>query len=98
MRDEEDAILREERSSRLAILTRRRSTNTPPISTAQAVDVYVSSTLLMNFAFTPVPEPSTWALMVLAFGGAGAALRRRRALALARQLVERPGAQVNSPS
>lgn len=30
-----------------------------------------------------IPEPSTWALMVLAFGGAGAALRRRRALALA---------------
>lgn len=33
--------------------------------------------------YQAVPEPSTWALMVLAFGGAGAALRRRRALALA---------------
>jgi len=28
-----------------------------------------------------VPEPGTWALMILGFGGAGAALRRRRLLA-----------------
>jgi len=27
-----------------------------------------------------VPEPQTWALLILGFGGAGAALRRRRAL------------------
>ncbi|WP_414694730.1 PEPxxWA-CTERM sorting domain-containing protein, partial [Phenylobacterium sp.] len=25
-----------------------------------------------------VPEPSTWALMILGFGGAGAMLRRRK--------------------
>lgn len=32
----------------------------------------------------PVPEPSTWAMMVLGFGGAGAMLRmRRRSLAIA---------------
>ena len=30
-----------------------------------------------------VPEPATWALMVLGFGGAGAVLRRRRKMALA---------------
>ena len=30
-----------------------------------------------------VPEPGTWALMILGFGGAGAALRRRRGMALA---------------
>ena len=29
------------------------------------------------------PEPSTWALMMLGFGGVGAALRRRNAMALA---------------
>jgi hypothetical protein len=27
---------------------------------------------------TAVPEPSTWALMLLGFGGAGALIRRRR--------------------
>jgi hypothetical protein len=31
----------------------------------------------------PIPEPATWALMILGFGGIGAMLRRRRALALA---------------
>jgi hypothetical protein len=30
-----------------------------------------------------VPEPSTWALMILGFGGMGALLRRRRVVALA---------------
>ena len=29
-------------------------------------------------ANTGVPEPTTWALMILGFGSAGAALRRRR--------------------
>ena len=31
-------------------------------------------------ASTAVPEPATWALMILGFGGAGAMLRRRRAV------------------
>jgi len=30
-----------------------------------------------------VPEPSTWAMMIMGFGGVGSILRRRRALALA---------------
>lgn len=35
------------------------------------------------FVQTAIPEPGTWALMILGFGGAGAVLRRRRRLALA---------------
>jgi len=50
------------------------------------VDFGGSSQLLVdNFALTAVggggvPEPASWALMILGFGGAGAALRRRRAV------------------
>lgn len=33
--------------------------------------------------FQAVPEPSTWALMILGFGAAGSALRRRRSRAVA---------------
>lgn len=32
-----------------------------------------------NFSAGAIPEPGTWALMILGFGGAGAMLRRRRA-------------------
>lgn len=32
---------------------------------------------------TAVPEPASWALMILGVGGVGAALRRRRAFAWA---------------
>jgi hypothetical protein len=35
-----------------------------------------------NAAFYPVPEPATWALMLLGFGGIGMAMRRRRRPAL----------------
>ncbi|MGZ3402392.1 MAG: PEPxxWA-CTERM sorting domain-containing protein [Phenylobacterium sp.] len=31
-----------------------------------------------DYQFTAVPEPSSWALMIVGFGGAGALLRRRR--------------------
>lgn len=33
-----------------------------------------------NLATAPVPEPSTWAMMLLGFGAVGAAVRRRRAV------------------
>ncbi len=36
-----------------------------------------------NFAITGVPEPATWALMLLGFGGIGFAMRRGRKPALA---------------
>jgi PEP-CTERM motif len=39
-----------------------------------------------NFVIGAVPEPATWALMLLGFGGIGVAMRRRRKPALA-QLV-----------
>jgi len=40
-----------------------------------------SRLILDNFAVAEVPEPATWALMITGFGAAGAALRRRKALA-----------------
>ena len=36
-----------------------------------------------SLSFTAVPEPATWALMLLGFGGIGMAMRRRRSPALA---------------
>lgn len=36
-----------------------------------------------DLAINPVPEPATWALMLLGFGGIGLAMRRRRKPALA---------------
>jgi hypothetical protein len=52
-----------------------------------AADIYDSGTgttynVAARDAFRPtggVPEPATWALMIMGFGGAGAMLRRRRA-------------------
>jgi len=35
----------------------------------------------ISFDTAPVPEPATWALMIMGFGTAGAMLRRRRAVA-----------------
>ena len=32
----------------------------------------------IDFAFAAVPEPATWAMMIIGFGGAGVAIRRRR--------------------
>ena len=39
--------------------------------------------LLDGVSLTEVPEPAVWALMLLGFGGLGAAIRRRRRLAAA---------------
>jgi hypothetical protein len=48
------------------------------------MDVVFDSNLPLHQAFafaTTVPEPSTWAMMILGLGGVGVALRRRRAQA-----------------
>jgi hypothetical protein len=39
--------------------------------------------LITSLTVTPVPEPAGWALMILGFGGIGAAIRRRRSMASA---------------
>lgn len=42
-----------------------------------------TGTWLTTFSGSGAPEPTTWGLMLLGFGGAGYALRRRRALVTA---------------
>lgn len=37
--------------------------------------------MVADGGITSVPEPGTWALMIMGFGGAGAMIRRRRAVA-----------------
>jgi len=34
---------------------------------------------IVNFTVTAVPEPASWAMMMIGFGATGAMLRRRRA-------------------
>lgn len=41
----------------------------------------VAANALASRTFDAVPEPASWAMMILGFGAAGAAMRRRRALA-----------------
>ncbi|HEY3948728.1 PEPxxWA-CTERM sorting domain-containing protein [Phenylobacterium sp.] len=48
---------------------------------APAADFVVDRAYIV--AGNVVPEPTTWALMIMGFGGAGAMLRRRRQVALA---------------
>lgn len=55
----------------------------PQYFTGAGYFVMDSVSLAVGDAVTPpagVPEPSAWALLILGFGGAGAALRRRRAV------------------
>jgi hypothetical protein len=49
----------------------------------QPITFRVGSAGLTSEAAGSVPEPAAWILMILGFGAAGAALRRRRTIALA---------------
>jgi hypothetical protein len=61
--------------------------NGKPYAVFQTVDPvgYAQSAELVNLTIGSVPEPATWALMLIGFGGIGAALRttRQRTLATA---------------
>lgn len=46
-------------------------------------DGFKFKSLQYNVAPPPVPEPSTWALLILGFGGVGAAMRKRKQQAVA---------------
>jgi len=48
-------------------------------------DVFISSTYIVTRQMTSaVPEPATWAMMLVGFGGIGFAMRRRRSQGAAR--------------
>ncbi|MBS0360431.1 MAG: PEPxxWA-CTERM sorting domain-containing protein [Proteobacteria bacterium] len=51
---------------------------------APAADVVIDDVFIVKGDITPgIPEPATWALMIMGFGGAGAMMRRRRTAAAA---------------
>jgi hypothetical protein len=54
----------------------------PPIRSSGAIFAYDApvqvGTWSASVSAVDVPEPATWALLLLGFGAAGAALRRRR--------------------
>jgi len=46
-------------------------------------DLAASYSGTLNVQVAPVPEPATWAMMLIGFAGVGMAMRRRRRPALA---------------
>lgn len=58
-------------------LVRLSLTNVPGVEGTMSVDNVI------QYGAGGIPEPTAWALLVLGFGGAGAALRRRRGAAVA---------------
>jgi hypothetical protein len=71
-----------------AVLTPNASGNTVAAHIGVCADAGCTSFVSTGFATNggpgvTVPEPATWAMMILGFGGIGALLRRRRVLRLA---------------
>lgn len=58
---------------------------TDPFSVTHRFDISITGlgSAAPSAALAAVPEPGTWALMIIGFGGAGAMIRRRKALAFA---------------
>jgi len=57
---------------------------------APETSTYASGTITYSIAdVTPVPEPATWAMMIVGFGAVGWGLRRRRARSASFRLLER---------
>jgi hypothetical protein len=53
---------------------------TPVQTSGGLLDISAATNLVLNASIlTGVPEPSTWALLIVGFGGVGSLLRRRRA-------------------
>jgi hypothetical protein len=48
------------------------------VSSTSPIKEYKQNSITLGSIPAPVPEPATWALMLLGFGGMGMALRRTR--------------------
>jgi|KBSMisStaDraftv2_1062788.scaffolds.fasta_scaffold323779_2 hypothetical protein len=55
----------------------------PPLGGALTRGGLISYAVTITYTILPVPEPSTWAMMLLGFGAIGMAVRRRKASTLA---------------
>jgi hypothetical protein len=49
---------------------------------SDTVQMLASNLELQPYSYSPTPEPAAWAMMILGFGGVGAAARRRRTAAI----------------
>lgn len=53
------------------------------VTTRYTLNAPTAGSAISTGAIAAVPEPATWALMIMGFGGAGAMIRRRRQVAVA---------------
>jgi hypothetical protein len=50
-----------------------------PTVSQETTNLLVASAQLQTYDFNPVPEPASWALMIIGFGAVGSMIRRRKA-------------------